>query len=325
MSNIDKLFQPKFFSNSDVNNILLDSEQKMLVIDKNSESESIYTNFYNDLSTYISKLSNNSVKSQVQNLLNKDLIYLGLSKTKIDNIFSRLLITTDNKLAGIVLDTQQLAIDPITGSCESADECTYAVYFGLVRAAVVLNKDEIRKDKDLHKLMTTYLYLLLLKAVGIDKIYSEKFKVFIHILAIYMYYKYYLKEKHNFIISILENDYEPFIGKKNIEEFLPTIEKFVDYQSIKDFPKMLIDAKLWTENPNIITIALLKTLKPTGFYCLLGPLDYFVSLAVVSKYPVEFFSKKSLVNEKLQDAIEEIIVKYINKIKYDLSVIQKKK
>lgn len=324
MSNIDKKFQSKFFSNSDVNNILLDSEQKMLIVDRNKESAEVYKTFYDDLSTYLSKLSNGSVRQHVQNLLNKDLIFLGLSKTKIDNIFSRLLITTDNKLAGVVLDTQQLAIDPLTGSCESADDCVYAVYFGLVRAAILLNKDEIRKDKNLHKLMTTYLYLLLLKAVGVDKVYSEKFKSFIHILSVYMYYKYYLKEKHNYIISIIERDYEPFIGKKNIDEFLPTIEKFESYSSIKDFPKMLVDAKLWSDNPNSIIISLLKTLKPTGFYCFLGPLDYFVSLAIISKYPIDFFSKKSLVNEKVQGAIEDIIIDYINKIKYDLSAIPKK-
>jgi predicted MPP superfamily phosphohydrolase len=86
---------------------------------------------------------------------------------------------------------------------------------------------------------------------------------------------------------------------------------------------MLIDAKLWNENPRIFIISLIKILKPFGFYCLMGPLDYLVSLVIVSRYPTDFFSKKSVVNDKIQSAVEEIIVGYMDKINYDINAVLK--
>ena len=60
-----------------------------------------------------------------------------------------------------------------------------------------------------------------------------------------------------------------------------------------------------------------------GFYSLVGPLDYFISLVVITKYPVEFISNKAPTNDKIQNAVEEIMSKYIDKIKYDLTAVVK--
>jgi hypothetical protein len=87
---------------------------------------------------------------------------------------------------------------------------------------------------------------------------------------------------------------------------------------------MLIDAKVINESPNVITMSLLKMLKPMGFYCLIGPLDYFISLVIITKYPIEFIGNKAPTNDKIQNAVEEVVLKYIDKIKYDLTAITNK-
>lgn len=322
MSDLNKHFQPSFFSDTDVNTILRSDEQKILTL-RRSEHSDIYDTFQQDINSYLTKMPDNVVKQNVRNLLNKNLIYLGVAKIKPDNVIVRSLITTSDKFAGIVLDSQQLGVDPTTGSADAIDECIYASYFGLVRSVVLINKSEIRQNKDLHKLMSTYLYLLFLKVIGSDKLYSEKQKAMVHALSVYIYYKHYLKERHAYILTILQRDYESFIGKEFIEEFLPVLEKMKDYTSLKEFPKMLIDAKVITESPNIMIMSLLKMLKPMGFYCLVGPLDYFISLVVITKYPVEFIGSKAPTNDKIQNAVEEIMSKYIDKIKYDLTAVEK--
>lgn len=322
MSDLNKHFQPSFFSDTDVNTILRSDEQKILTL-RRSEHSDIYDTFQQDINSYLTKMPDNVVKQNVRNLLNKNLIYLGVAKIKPDNVIVRSLITTSDKFAGIVLDSQQLGVDPTTGSADAIDECIYASYFGLVRSVVLINKSEIRQNKDLHKLMSTYLYLLFLKVIGSDKLYSEKQKAMVHALSVYIYYKHYLKERHAYILTILQRDYESFIGKEFIEEFLPVLEKMKDYTSLKEFPKMLIDAKVITESPNIMIMSLLKMLKPMGFYCLVGPLDYFISLVVITKYPVEFIGTKAPTNDKIQNAVEEIMSKYIDKIKYDLTAVEK--
>jgi len=322
MPDLNKQFQSSFFSDTDVNTILSTDELKIFIIERDKEGLPIYDTFNQDFSKYLAKMPNNIVKSNCLDLLNKNLIFLGIAKTKPDNVIVRTFITSDNKFAGVALDSQQLGIDPTTGASDSIDECIYATYFGLVRSAVVINKTEIRQNKDLHKLLTTYLYLLFLKAIGSDKLYSEKQKVFVHILSIYIYYKHYLKERHPYILTILKRDYDNFIGKEYLEEFLPVLEKMKNYSSLKEFPKMLIDSKIIKESPNIVTMSLLKMLKPMGFYSLIGPLDYFIPLVVITKYPVEFISTKAPTNDKIQDAVEEIISTYIDKIKYDLTAVK---
>jgi len=323
MPDLNKTFQPSFFSDTEVNKILSEDEQKIYILFRDKDNASIYDTFTSDFGQYLSKMPNNVVKTNCQNLLNKNLIYLGIAKIKPDNVVVRPLVTTDHKLTGMVLDSQQLGVDPTTGSSNSIDECVYATYFGLIRSAVLINKSALRQNKDLHKLLSTYLYLLFLKAIGSDKIYSDKQKALVHMLSIYIYYKHYLKERHNYIISIIERDYGKFIGKEYLEEFLPTLDKMANYTSVKDFPKMLIDAKVINESPNILTMSLLRMLKPMGFYCLIGPLDYFIPLVIITKYPVEFIGSKVPSNDKIQNAVEEIMVDYIDKIKYDLSIVGK--
>ena len=322
MLNIDKSFPPSFFSNTDVNQILKSEEIKLLLLAKTKANAEIYSEFNDSFSRHLTKLPNSPVNSSIQDLYNNDLIFLSIAKVKADNINSRPLIHED-KLAGIVLDAQQLGVDPTTGSADSPGECIYASYFSLIRAAILISKKEVKQNKDLHKLMATYLYMLLVKAIGPDKIYSSKQKSFVYILAIYSYYKCYLDEKHSYILSIIERDYSDFIGKDLIKEFLPVLEKMKSYNSVRDFPKMLIDSKILNESPNILIVNLLKMLKPMGFYSLIGPLDYFIALAIVSKYPVDFIGRKTPVNEKIQNSIEEIVTEYVNKIKYDFTFTSK--
>lgn len=322
MQDLDKNFQINFFADTDVNSILRSSEQKIFILEKTEKNKSIYNTFEEDFSNFLAKLPNNYVKTQMKNLQNRNLIFLGIAKIKPDNVIARPFITTDDKLAGIALDSQQLGVDPTSGSTDSIDECVYAAYFCLIRATVFIHKTSIRQNKDLHKLLSTYLYMLFLKAIGSDKIYSEKQKALVHILSIYIYYKHYLKERHNYILTILERDYSKFIGKEYLDEFLPTLDKIQNYTSIKDFPKMLIDLKVINESPNVFLMSLLKILRPMGFYCLIGPLDYFISLVVIAKYPVDFIGSKTPTSEKIQNAVEEIIVGYMDKNKYDLTAVK---
>jgi len=323
MSDLNKYFQPHFFSDTDVNAALSKDELKIFIIDKDKEGQPIYDVFNDDFSKYLGKMPDNIVKDSCRNLLNKNLIFLGIAKSKPDMVVVRPLITKTDKLAGIILDSQQLGVDPTAGSTNSIDECIYAVYFGLIRSVVLINKSEIRQNKDLHKLLSTYLYLLFLKAIGSDKLYSEKQKSLVHMLSIYIYYKHYLNERHGYILSILQRDYENFIGKENLKEFLPVLEKMQSYTSLKDFPKMLIDAKVINESPNVLIMSLLRMLKPMGFYALVGSLDYFIPLVIITKYPIEFIGNKAPTNDKIQNAVEEIMSKYVDKIKYDLTAVEK--
>jgi hypothetical protein len=268
-------------------------------------------------------MTSTEVKNACRTLLNKDLLFLGMAKSKPDNIILRLFITTSNKLAGVALDSQQLGVDPVTGVTNSVDEFIYATYFGLIRAAILLNKDKVRQNKELHKLLSTYLYIIFLKTIKSDRLYSDKQKNLLQMLSIYIYYRHYLKEKHDYTLSIIKNDYDKIIDGQIIEEFLPVLEKMKSYSLIKDFPKMLIDAHIVNDPPNVFLISLLKLLKPMGFYALNASLDYFIALCIITKYPASFIGGKMPTHEKIQNTIEKIVTSYIDKINYDLTALVK--
>jgi len=323
MFDLNLKFVPDFYADSDVNPILSSSEQKIFILKRDSENSEIYSTFDGDFFHYLTKLPNDKVKTHVMNIYNKNLIFLGIAKTKIDNIIIRPLNTTDRKIAGFALDTQQLKIDPQSGICNSIDECVYAVYFGLLRSTILNNRSEIRKNKDLHKLLSTYLYMIFVKAIGHEKLYSEKQSVLVHIVSIYMYYKHFLKEKHGYILSILEKDYSQIIKKEYLTELLPALDKIENYTSMKDISKIFIDMRIITDSPNVLTMSLLKMLKSMGFYCLFGPLDYFIPLIIILKYPINFIGGVNIpINEKIISSIENIIDHYMDKNKYDLTIVK---
>jgi len=321
MADPNKIFKPLFFSDSSANVTLQGDEQKIYIIPRTEKHAEIYENFSKDYSDYLMKLPNSIVKDCCRLLLNNNLLFLGIAKIKPDNVVVRVLITSEDKFAGVTLDSQQLGIDPITGIADSIDECIYASYFGFIRAAILINKNKIRQDKDIHRLLTTYLYLLFIRVLGTDIIYSEKQRNLMHLLAIYIYYRHYLKEKHDYVLSIIQKQYNKIIAPEFMEEFLPTLEKMKSYNDIKDFPKMLIDAKVINDSPNAVTISLLKMLKPMGFYCLIGPLDYFITFVILTKYPISFIGSKAPNSEKIQTSIENIIDQYIKTIKFDLTAV----
>ena len=46
-------------------------------------------------------------------------------------------------------------------------------------------------------------------------------------------------------------------------------------------------------------------------------------MVIIAKYPINFISDKVPTNSKIQDAVEEIMMKYIDKLKYDLTAVER--
>lgn len=322
--NINRLFDVKKFNESPFNDVLITKQQNIAVIFRSVEHKTVYATFDELFSTYLSKLSEGNVKKYVTNIYNKNIVFMGLSNSpKNEIVFTRILLDDSNKLCGVAIDSNSLDIDINTGETDNINDCVYAVYCGLIRSAVFANKDTIVKNKDLHKLMTTYLYRLLLTSLDQGSIINNKQKNFINIVGIYFYYKYFLNQKHPMILSILRKDYKDFF-EGDLEEIIPSLETISKYTTISDIPKALVDLNLYNGNPSKIYITLLKKLGPTGFYSLLGGLDQFIAMAIISLYPTELYPKTTLTVEKVHISIEEIIVQYLNTLEYNLTSVLSK-
>ena len=326
MFKLNKRFQSNAFNDSVVDNILVAPQINIHVILQSENNKSIYKTFYDQLGLFLKKLPNNAVKKNVENLYNKKLIYIGFtqSKTQAKEISCRVLLNeANNKLTGIVLNSTNLDIDITTGETTNIDNCIYAIYFGLLRASILMNK-KIKSNEDLHKLLTTYIYLIFNKGIGKNVIVTQRQKDFLRLSCIYIYYIYFFNEKHTFAVSILKRKYASMFDKDIFEDFIVKINQNKGYTNIKDIPKLLVDLKILFVEYKQVYMTLIKLLKPIGFYTFIGPYDQFVSSMILSKYPTELFTRQNLTNEKIHQSVETLMEKYIKDISFEIKGLPNK-
>ncbi len=325
MYNLNSRFPAQAFNASDVDNVLVAPQEQIHVLLQSEKNQEVYKRFYEDFGLFLKKLPSGKVNKYVSDIYNKKLIYVGFTKNnKAKEISSRVLLNPDNKkLTAIVLNSDNLDIDLKTGETFNIDDCIYAAYLGLIRAAIILNTD-IKSNKELHQLLTTYMYLIFIKVIGKNTFVTQRQKDFLRLSCVYIYYIYFFNEKHSYAVSILKREYKDIVEKDIFEDFIKQIELNKGYTTIKDIPKLLIDLKIIFVDPKQIYMSMIRSLKPIGFYTFIGPLDYFISSLILTKYPSELFSKYNLTNPKLHDSIEELTEKYIKKIKFEVNGLPKK-
>lgn len=322
MSNVDvaKTYSPQFYNDSTVNNILATKEKAIFMITRTKDMDVSYDTFDNLIGGYLKKLPNNNVKTFVNELYNRKMIFMGNSSgPRNDAVFGRLLLDPPTSINGVVLDSTVLDIDILSGNTTQPDDCIYAAYSAIVRGGILLNKDRVGNNIGFHKLITNYIFLLFLKGIG-QQSFNEKSKTLIYMVTIYLFYTHFLNYKGPVAITKIKKDYKQFFKEDYLNEFLPVMStKIINYKNIKDFPKVLIDLNLYSDNPSKIYIDLLRLLGSSGFYSLISSLDQLVMMAVVSKYPTSLYGKGCLTSQNVHESIESEVKKYMTTIKYKTS------
>ena len=308
---IDKIdFNSK--KNADINKVY-NQKGDMIVYTKN---EFNYKEFYELFGLYLSKMPNNLMTKQVNNLYNRKGIFSGMRLVK-SNIYpySRLIIK-DKKLNGVVLDTQQLNIK-LDGETDNIDNCVYSTYFSMIRAAIICNEDDILGDYDFHALVISYFYYIILKTFGQINVLTKQQLDGILLVCGYLYLRYHLSMNHssakNRVFKIFDK-----IDKDTLKMYSPKFEMLSKHKHIKDIGKALIDLEIISEDPNKILIKLIQLFGKTHFYNLTGPLSYVVGSIILSNYPSNLFEKNVIINNKLQSKIEKETLEYLGKTKYEI-------
>ena len=231
--------------------------------------------------------------------------------------YSRALISKNEKLAGIVLNSYALDISLKEGSTPSIDECIYATYFGLIRAAVLIHKEEVKKDRELQKLISDFLFGLIIRVIGRNISVTSQQKQFLQLIVTYIFYKQFCEEKHARIIKILNKNYSDVFDKESLEKYSQYIEKLDSFSSLKDLPKIIQSFNISDINPSQLTMNLIRSVGSQGFHVLLGSLDQLIASIILAKYPTEVVSNGFSANRDLQAKIEGKVFKYINKINFE--------
>jgi len=294
------------------------TEHGILVYSKKNENIDFDT-FFTDMRLYLKKMPKNNVTENVFKLLNSNGIFLGLyEKKKEFSIYSRILLTTDNKLAGVVLETADLNIG-FNGETDNIDNCIYATYFALIRASLKCNPETLKTDYDLHKLCTSYLFNLFLKSLGKSNSFNKLQLDGIHLSCAYCYMRHYLQLTHSSAVSRLNRVFIDVVDKNNLEKLLPSFELVSNYNSLKDIGKVLISLDVLSVNPNKILLLLIQNFGKLFFYNIMGSLPNLIATIIITNYPTDLVGNVSSVNSKLESIIEKFVVQnYLNKLKYSI-------
>lgn len=316
-------FKPQFFNTSEIETLLKNNEEKVIINVRTKESKAAYDTFDADYSAYLNKLPASNMKKYVSELFNRRLVFIGVNQNKDLTTFSRILITKTDKVAGIVLNGYSLDISPEKGTTPQIDNCIFATYVGLIRAALIINRQEVKRDFEFHKIITSYLYILLLKTLSRQiSVSASNQKSLLHIITVYLFYRQFMQEKHSRAIHYLEKYYVgDLIDKMDYEAYKSDVERLEPYISFKDLPRIFQDYGLASNNHQQIMMHIIKTFDRIGYYALIGSLDNLVSSFIISGYPTDIVPGSFSANKDLHEKLEKGIEKYINKLSFDRQFI----
>lgn len=317
MENVFKSFPQMYFSRyTDTNLPAFVGERRILVIKKKS-APTIYSTFYDNLETYMIKIPTSLAKKTVAKLVERKIVFLGKDLDSSKNGIIGTVFISRKTLAGVVLEVADLEIDPTTGETSNIDGCFYASYFEFIRAAVLINRDEIRQDKTIIDLCIQFLFYLILRLLGKNIQLNDKQKDILKVLVAYFFYRHQMSETHPLSVEKAFRG----VSKELVNEISSEFNILSKYKVMRDIFSALTDFKIISDSPNTYIISSLRKLNSTGFFSVFTSMDYLIAFIIISSYPVRFIGT-NVINTTIQTKLERLMFKYINKIKFNTTAIK---
>jgi len=302
--------EPKLFSSYLNKDTPVYKQEKAFIVITDFKSP-LYTNMYDQLNIYVDKISDSYKKKYLKSLLDNKIIYFGRDLSSSKNGVVGTAVLKNNELGMIVLDILDTGIDFKSGECDDIDLCTDYIYYMFIRASVVLNSIDIKKNDTLTDSMSEYIYDLFSKYI-FGQIIPESYRQILKVISRY-YVKHFLMGE----LPPLALDYA-FIGFENLRN---TIEPKIntDFSAPQEIFNIMYDLHLIQDNPKKVALQLLIKLSIVAFNSVFTYIDYLIAGCIVSLYNKTTLSKL-LINESFQTNIEKQMVNYFAKVKINPSI-----
>ena len=291
-------------------NIINNMERKMFFILR-TQTADFYTTFDQQMQMYLMKLPISNAKNIVSNLLSDKVIYVGRNTTASKNGIYGGASLSNNKLVAIILELNNLNINPETGESTDIDSCVFVSYQQYIRAGVYTQFKLIRNDKKLHGLILNWLFYVYMRLIGSRNIFSDKQKDLLKLVINYFFYRFMLNYDHN---RAVEFAYLKDNKKDLYKEFQSEFELFKKYKNGQDIFKAMKDVKILNGQVSTLIIDAIKKFQICGYYTITSSLDSVIGAMVITLYPIRYMNNL-LVNEQLQKQVETIMIKYCKKMK----------
>lgn len=307
-------FRPSYTSESPIK-----IEKSIAVLNRNSsenQNVSVYQNFDSELSSYISKIPSEVVRSIIIDLLNKKMIFCGILPVHQSGILGTILFnSSSNELIGIVVEMNNLEIEVFDGTITRTGDVVYSIYQQYIRAVVINKVDLIKKNVDLMNLIEKYFNFLIIKILKLTYL-TEKQRIMFNIVTSAFFYRFYNNVNYNLSVENAFTKYCPKTLYDELSEVI-TAEKMKRYSKFNDLFNAYFDFKVLLDDPNTNIRKFLVGLKLYGYLFVSFSLDYLISTICSSKYNFSVIIP-CFVDSKIQSHIEDIVItKYSNDLKYD--------
>jgi len=305
---ITRLFDTIGLTND--NNSLNLIEKKTAVL-KPDVYKDTYSTFNSEFLTYLSKVSNSTLKKYVKDIFDRDLIYLSIDTNSKNMIYGSVGIL-NNKLGGIFLDVKDLEIDIESGESARIDDVIHMTYFQFIRGTVIINYSKIKNDDELNKLIISYLTLLFIRTLKLPT--DEKTKALIIALVTNFYYKFMLNDNRaedKMLMNVADAQ------KEYVESQINTRSHILSkYKKFRDIVSVFIDFNITNDSPNKMMMTLIQKLRINNLLYLTTSLDYLIATMIVSTYPIDILAPTNIVTV-VQTKFETAFNKYMKSLSFD--------
>jgi|GEM_PF-6977175 len=130
---------------------------KIYVFYRTADHRRCYERFDADLELAWAALPEGPLRLLVSRARRRKLVFIHLPIRREDSVSVRVFFSAANKVRALSLNALNLDIDPETGVCHQGFNCLLAVYLGLIRAAFVINREDLMADRRLHLLLADHL------------------------------------------------------------------------------------------------------------------------------------------------------------------------
>lgn len=295
------------------NRILREFGNKIYVFYRADDRQHCYRRFDQDFAACLATMTRQPVKRLVQRAWEHKLVYMHLPIRKSDEISARVFFAPDNKVMALSLNALNLNIDPETGCALDMEDCVYAVYLGLMRAAFVINREAIMADQRIHALLARHLRDMVARVLRDQGETGLADSVLLGLACDFYYARRFLGLEAK---AALEQMCVPgFLrGRKGQVGHREVLVRSLEDGAGETELSELVARVGITAHPSWLRHRLASDLGRETLYSLGGVVDNFMGLCVLSSYSSEMFFGQVTDTGQTGKKLEDLLTPYLDAI-----------
>lgn len=292
-----------------------DFGNKIYVFYRTEDHRACYRRFDEDLGDCIVALEEGPLKALASNIWGKQGIYLHLPITRGDDVSVRVFLSEKNQLVALSLNAVNLDVNPEDGKADDIENCLHALYLGLIRAAFVINKDQLMGHAGLHEALCRYFRAVIDSVLSKEIALSQPSRDSMMTACDFYYASCFMGLGPQEALSWSSREHGRHGGLKSERAGKALLAAPKDRRPLRWLSQLAFSLGTACDS-EWLWQRLATSLGRETRYSLGGALDHFMGLCVLSSYGTGLFENDLPVDALASSRIEDIVLPYLMAIEY---------